>query len=100
MAWMPCTIDANDLVLAEGFPTPRMKIQVGRWHRQASPRRDVAGRHGQPDPQAGRPLPGATREAVRRGARVEYGKRLVDAETTPDGLVARFEDGTEAEETS
>ena len=37
-------------------------------------------------------------EAVRRGARIEYGKRLVSAETAPDGVVvARFEDGTEAE---
>jgi FAD-dependent urate hydroxylase len=37
-------------------------------------------------------------EAVRRGANIEYGKRLVDAETSPDGSVtARFEDGTEAE---
>ena len=36
-------------------------------------------------------------EAVRRGARVEYGKPLVDAQTTPDGVVARFEDGTGAD---
>ena len=37
-------------------------------------------------------------EAVRRGVRIEYGKRLVDAEVTPDGgVVARFEDGTGAE---
>ena len=37
-------------------------------------------------------------EAVRRGVRVEYGKRFVDARITPDGgVAARFEDGTEAE---
>jgi 2-polyprenyl-6-methoxyphenol hydroxylase-like FAD-dependent oxidoreductase len=37
-------------------------------------------------------------EAIRRGVRVEYGKRLLDAEVTPDGgVVARFEDGTETE---
>jgi FAD-dependent urate hydroxylase len=36
-------------------------------------------------------------EAVRRGIRIEHGKRLVDAGTTPDGgVVARFEDGTRA----
>jgi len=36
-------------------------------------------------------------EAVRRGIRIEHGKRLVDAEGTPDGgVVARFEDGTRA----
>jgi len=37
-------------------------------------------------------------EAIQRGARVEHGKRLVDAEAQPDGgIVARFEDGTEVE---
>ncbi|MFI1252726.1 FAD-dependent monooxygenase [Streptomyces netropsis] len=37
-------------------------------------------------------------EAVRRGVRVEYGKRLVDATTTPGGrVVAFFADGTRAE---
>ena len=36
-------------------------------------------------------------ESIRRGIRIEHGKRLVDAETTPDGgVVARFEDGTQA----
>ncbi|MFC8797472.1 FAD-dependent oxidoreductase [Promicromonospora sp. NPDC057138] len=37
-------------------------------------------------------------EAVRRGIPVEYGKRLVDATTLPDGaVVASFADGTTAE---
>ncbi|HYZ46824.1 MAG TPA: FAD-dependent monooxygenase [Actinomycetota bacterium] len=36
-------------------------------------------------------------EAIRRGIRIEHGKRLIDAETTPDGVVARFEDSTHAE---
>ncbi|MFI6027494.1 FAD-dependent monooxygenase [Amycolatopsis magusensis] len=36
-------------------------------------------------------------EAVRRGVRVEYGKRLVDAESTGDGVRAEFADGTTAE---
>jgi FAD-dependent urate hydroxylase len=87
-------IDAHHLVLAEGFPTPRMTIQNG------------TGKH------LGEKLPDGTvsqtlkradlyrtlrDEAVRRGSLIEYGKRLVDAETTPDGSVtARFEDGTEA----
>jgi 2-polyprenyl-6-methoxyphenol hydroxylase-like FAD-dependent oxidoreductase len=36
-------------------------------------------------------------QALRRGIRIEHGKRLVDAGTTPDGdVVARFEDGTQA----
>jgi FAD-dependent urate hydroxylase len=36
-------------------------------------------------------------QAIRRGARIEHGRRLVDAETTPDGgVVARFADGSRA----
>jgi 2-polyprenyl-6-methoxyphenol hydroxylase-like FAD-dependent oxidoreductase len=35
-------------------------------------------------------------EAQRRGARIEYGKRLVDAMRTGDGVTARFGDGTQA----
>ena len=93
------TIDANDLVLAEGFPTPRMKIQSGSGKHLG----DVPLGGTLPDGTVSQTLKRADLyralrdEAVRRGARVEYGKRLVDAETTPDGLVARFEDGTEAE---
>ncbi len=94
------TIDAHHLVLSEGFPTPRMTIQ------------SETGKHLGDVPHGGT-LPDGTvsqtlkrtdlyrtlrDEAVRRGARIEYGKRLVGAETKPDGVVvARFEDGTEAE---
>jgi 2-polyprenyl-6-methoxyphenol hydroxylase-like FAD-dependent oxidoreductase len=36
-------------------------------------------------------------EAIRRGVRIEFGKRLADATESPDGrVVARFEDGSEA----
>lgn len=35
-------------------------------------------------------------EALRRGIRIEHGKRLIDAEITADGVLARFEDGTQA----
>lgn len=43
-------------------------------------------------------LYGALRdEAVRRGVRVEHGKRLVSAEDTGTGVRVRFDDGTEAE---
>ncbi|HSK81901.1 MAG TPA: FAD-dependent monooxygenase [Rubrobacter sp.] len=93
------TIDANDLVLAEGFPTPRMKIQSGSGKHLG----DVPLGGTLPDGTVSQTLKRADLyralrdEAVRRGARVEYGKRLVGAETTPDRLVARFEDGTEAE---
>ncbi len=93
-------IDAHHLVLEKGFPTPRMEIQSG------------TGKHLGSVPNGGTMSDGSVNqtlkradlyqalrdEAVSRGARIEYGKRLVDAESTPDGgVVARFEDGTESE---
>jgi 2-polyprenyl-6-methoxyphenol hydroxylase-like FAD-dependent oxidoreductase len=92
------TIDAHHLVLSEGFPTPRMTIQSGTGKHLG----DVPNGGTLPDGTVSQTLKRADLyralrdEAVRRGARVEYGKRLVDAETTPDGVVALFEDGTEA----
>jgi FAD-dependent urate hydroxylase len=92
------TIDAHHLVLSESFPTPRMTIQSGTGKHLG----DVPNGGTLPDGTVSQTLKRADLyralrdEAVRRGARVEYGKRLVDAQTTPDGVVARFEDGTEA----
>ena len=93
------TIDAHHLVLSEGFPTPRMTIQSGSGKRLG----DVPNGGTLPDGTVSQTLRRADLyralrdEAVRRDARVEYGKRLVGAETTPDGVVAaRFADGTEA----
>ncbi len=92
-------IDAHGLVLAEGFPTPRMEIQSGTGKHLGS----VPNGGTLPDGTVSQTLKRADLyralrdEAIRRGARVEYGRRLVDAETTPDGVVARFEDGTRAE---
>ena len=94
------TIDAHHLVLAEGFPTPRMTIQNGNGKHLG----DVPLGGMLSDSTVSQTLKRADLyrtlrdEAVRRGARIEYGKRLAGAETTPDGVVAaRFEDGTEAE---
>ena len=93
-------IDAHNLVVDKGFPTPRMEIQSG------------TGKHLGVVPNGGMLSDGTVSqtlkradlyrtlrdEALQRGARVEYGKRLVDAGITPDGgVVARFEDGSEAE---
>jgi FAD-dependent urate hydroxylase len=93
------TIDAHHLVLSEGFPTPWMTIQSGSGKRLG----DVPNGGILPDGTVSQTLKRADLyralrdEAVRRGARVEYSKRLLGAETTPDGSVlARFEDGTEA----
>jgi 2-polyprenyl-6-methoxyphenol hydroxylase-like FAD-dependent oxidoreductase len=94
------TIDAHYLVLAEGFPTPRMEIKSGTGkHLGTVPNGGML-----PDGTVSQTLKRAALyralrdEAVRRGARIEYGKRLADAGSTPDGgVAARFEDGTEAE---
>src|SRR5215216_2611732 len=92
------TIDAHHLVLSEGFPTPRLTIQSGTGKHLG----DVPNGGALPDGTVSQTLRRADLyralrdEALRRGARVEYGKRLVGAETTPDGVVALFEDGTEA----
>ena len=94
------TIHAHHVVLSEGFPTPRMTIQSGTGKHLG----DVPNGGTLPDGTVSQTLKRADLyralrdEAVRRGASVEYNKRLVDAETTLDGVVvARFEDGTEAE---
>ena len=93
-------IDAHNLVMDKGFPTPRMEIQSGTGkHLGVVPNGGTL-----PEGMVSQTLKRADLyralrdEALRRGARVEYGKRLVDAGITPDGgVVARFEDGTEAE---
>ena len=92
------TIDAHHLVLSGGFPTPRMTIQSGSGKHLG----DVPNGGTLPDGTVSHTLKRADLyrvlrdEAVRRGARIEYGKRLVDARITPDVVVALFEDGTEA----
>lgn len=91
--------DAHQPVLAAGFPSRNIELFSG------------TGKHLGSVPIGGT-LPDGTvthtikradlyravhDEAVRRGIRIEHGRRLVDAEGTPDGgVVARFEDGTRA----
>ncbi|MBG0813910.1 FAD-dependent monooxygenase [Planomonospora sp. ID82291] len=80
-----------DLVCDLGMDTPRMEMSNGSGRLLASVR------------QPGRTLKRADLyrvlrdEAVRRGVRVHYGKRLTDAEATADGVRAVFADGSAAE---
>jgi FAD-dependent urate hydroxylase len=91
------TLDLHALVRERGFDTPSMSIALG----------------GRPFAEFdfGEPLPDGTvtqtiaraaiytalrDEAVRRGVRIEYGKRLTGASSTPDGVTATFADGTTA----
>ena len=92
------TLDAHQPVLAAGFPTTTIEFFSG------------TGKHLGEVPIGGT-LPDGTvthtikradlyrvlhDQAIRRGIRVEHGKRLVGAEMPKDGgVVARFEDGTE-----
>ena len=93
-------IDAHDLLLAEGFPTPRMEIQSGTGKRLGN----VPNGGTLPDGTFSQTLKRSDLyrtlrdEALRRGVLIEYGKRLVDAEVRAEGgVAARFEDGTENE---
>jgi FAD-dependent urate hydroxylase len=92
-------LDAHRPVLATGFPTKSIVIRSGSGKRLG-------------EVPIGGTLPDGTvthtikrsdlytalrEETLRRVIRIEHGKRLVDARTTPDGgVVASFEDGTEA----
>ena len=84
-------LDLHDLVAGLGMETPRMEIVNGRGKPLASldqPSRTLKRTD----------LYQALRdEAVRRGVRVHYGKRLDDASITPKGVRAVFADGSTAE---
>lgn len=89
-------IDAYAPVAVIGFPTPSMRFRSGSGK--------LLGEVG-----TGEPRPDGTisvtlrradlyrtlrEEAQRRGIRVEYGHRLVDATTSADGVTATFVDGS------
>lgn len=91
-------IDAEHLVRGMGFPTPRMSFQSGTGKRLG----EVPNGGTLPGSPISHTLKRADLyrtlrdEAIQRGVRVEYGKRLLDAETTADGgVTARFEGGTQ-----
>jgi FAD-dependent urate hydroxylase len=88
-------VDAAGVVEDLGFPTPRATFFSGTGKRLGE------GPLGSGDAQSRTlrraDLYGALRaEALRRGARIEHGKRLTGAVTGADGVRATFADGTEA----
>src|SRR5215212_1712986 len=92
--------DLDNVVRSKGFDTPRMTMQSGTGKVLADFPNGVALPNGMVSQTIKRSdLYTALRdEAVRRGVPIEYGKRLVAAEnTTGGGVVARFEDGSQAE---
>ena len=93
------SLDAHEPVLAAGFPTRSIEFFSGTGKRLGEvpiggTLADGTVTHTIKRADLYRVLHD---EALRRGIRTEHGKRLIDAETTPDGVVARFEDSTHAE---
>lgn len=88
-------IGADDAVLRVAVPVPSMVIHSGSGKRLA----EFGGADGPPilhtvwRRDLSRVL---VEEAMRRGIRVERGKRFVTAEDTGDGVVAHFADGSRA----
>jgi 2-polyprenyl-6-methoxyphenol hydroxylase-like FAD-dependent oxidoreductase len=90
-------LDAQADVLAAGFPTPRMVL----WSCTGKRLGEVANGLAPPGTTSITIRRGALHralrdEALRRGIRIEQGKRLASAEATPTGVVAGFEDGSGA----
>jgi FAD-dependent urate hydroxylase len=92
------TLDAHDPVLDAGFPTSKIEFFSGTGKRLG----EVPIGGTLPDGTVTHTIKRADLyrvlhdEAIRRGIRIEHGRRLVDADITPDGVVARFEDGSRA----
>jgi FAD-dependent urate hydroxylase len=93
------TLDAHEPVLDAGFPTRKIEFFSGTGKRLG----EVPIGGTLPDGTVTHTIKRADLyrvlhdQAIRRGIRIEHGKRLVDAELTPDGgIVAWFEDGTRA----
>ena len=84
-------LDLYDTVAGLGMATPRMRIRSGTGKllaEFANPSRTITRAD----------LYQTLRdEAVRRGVKLEYGKRLTDATLTRDGVLATFADGSTAE---
>ena len=91
-------VDAHSEVLARGFPTPRMVMWSGSGKRLGEVANGLRLPNGTVSitVERGHLHSALRREALRRGIRIEQGKRLVSAEPSGGGVIARFADGTEA----
>jgi FAD-dependent urate hydroxylase len=89
-------IDADKVVLANGFPTPTNVLlsASGRRLGEASNGGRLADGTVSHTIRRARLYRALHEEAADRGLRIEYGRRLVDAQASPDRVTARFADGT------
>jgi 2-polyprenyl-6-methoxyphenol hydroxylase-like FAD-dependent oxidoreductase len=91
-------IEAHEPVLAAGFPTPVNVLLSSGGRRLGA----VSNGGRLPDGTVSHTIKRARlyralhEEAMGRGIRFEFGKRLVHAAATPSGVTAQFEDGTHA----
>ena len=91
-------IEADHVVAGLGFATPVMRFTSGSGRYLGA----VSTGGALPDGTVGQTIRRADLyralrdEALRRGARIAYGKRLIDAGSTGDGVTATFADGTRA----
>ena len=90
-------IHAQNSVLAQGFPTPRMVMWSGSGKRLGEVANGVTLSNGVTSMTVDRgTLHSALRnQAIARGITIASGKRLVSAEPANGGVMARFADGTE-----
>ena len=92
------TLDLHTLVRDKGFATTKMSLDMGG----GKPMAEFGFGAALPDGTSTQTIERAALytslrdEAVRRGVRVEYGKRLVAATPERDGVTAAFADGTTA----
>jgi FAD-dependent urate hydroxylase len=92
------TLGVHDAVKAVAEPTQRMVVFNGSGKRLGEIGNGVA----LPDGTVNHAIKRSdlytvlAKEALRRGIRIEYGKRLVDVEQLPNEVIAKFADGSEA----
>jgi FAD-dependent urate hydroxylase len=92
------TLGVHEAVKAVAVPTQRIVMMSGSGKRLG----DVGNGVVLPDGTVNHTIRRAdlyavlANEAIRRGIRIEYGKRLVDVELRPKEVIAKFEDGSEA----
>jgi 2-polyprenyl-6-methoxyphenol hydroxylase-like FAD-dependent oxidoreductase len=92
------TLSVQEAVKAVAVPTQRMVMLSGTGKRLGEIGNGIA----LPDGTVNHTIKRAdlyavlANETLRRGIRIEYGKRLVDVEQRPNEIIAKFEDGSEA----
>ncbi len=85
------TLDAFEPALARGFWVARMELHSGSGRRLG----ELGVNSGGLAIERGELAAALRDEAIRRGIVFQTGKRLLDAQSTPQGVTAQFVDGTE-----